>query len=103
MQNLVCAVAAGFVKELLVQRFDCGCFVTLAKCCFLVRIVNRFCTQCTYIRIIRNRRGLNRLSASVYATAGTGHNLYKLIVALACFDILQYLLRIGKTRRKSVV
>ena len=62
-----------------------------------IQIVQDFRTGCLYIDSSAHVRGLDGLSAAVYAAAGASHDLDELVVCLAVFHTVKQCLGIAKT------
>ena len=92
VQNLVCLVAVGLAKELVVELLNCQVVLGLAQSILGVILVQNSRTNRTQIHIHTNLCGLNGLATAVDTTAGASHDLDELNVQLACLHHVQQLL-----------
>ena len=79
MQYLVRLMTVGLAEIVLVKLLYCRILVRLAQSHICILLVNRLSAYSPDVLIIALVSGLYRLSASVYASAGTRHNLYEII------------------------
>ena len=89
MQKVMCLLAARLAKELIIQFLDLRNFVRFSDRCLLIQIIENGSSLCTYINGIAHITGNLRLSAAVYAAAGTCHDLDELLVCLALADLVE--------------
>ena len=75
MEYLVSLVAAGFLKECIVNFLDSRVFVRTSHCACSVLVVESLCADSTDILKVAYRSRLLRLASAVYAAAGTAHDL----------------------------
>ena len=89
VKNLVCLVAVGLSEVFVVELHNSGILLGLADIALSIVTVKNGCTESTKIYGVTNGCGLVRLTATVYATAGTTHDLDELYVHLACLNVLK--------------
>ena len=71
-----------------------------------VVLVESLCSESLKVGKVSDVTGLDRLTAAVYAAAGTAHNLDELILALACSDFVKQLsgvLKSGSNRNLNLL
>ena len=101
MKNLVSNVASGFSEEVFVYFLYIGAFVRLPELVCVIKAVESFCTLCTDIRKVAYICRLDNLTAAVYTSAGTSHDLDEVAFYLAVLKFGKELLSVCKTRYNS--
>ena len=75
----------------------------LSKVSLSVIVVKNCRANCSEVNSLTNCRGLVRLSAAVYTTARTSHNLDELYVNLACLNVVKKLFSVSCSACNSYV
>ena len=97
MKNLVSNVASGFSEEVFVYFLYIGAFVRLSELVCVIKAVECLCTLCTDIRKVAYICRLDNLTAAVYTSAGTSHNLDEVAFYLAVLYLRKELLSVCET------
>ena len=91
-------VAVGLSKVLIVKLLNRRVFVRLAEIACLIVVVKNCCSYSAKVDSLSYNCGLNGLTAAVYASTGTSHDLDELNVKLACLNSVKHLLSVFSTR-----
>ena len=101
VENLVSLVASGLSEILVVDLLDRGVLVGLAEIHLSVSLVEHRRAESSEIDRVANRRGLERLTAAVDASARAAHDLDEIDLLLAVLDSREQLLGVLGTRSDS--
>ena len=96
MENVMGFVAAGLVKECIIQCFDIGVFMALAQSHSRIFGVESLGALGTQIDKVPNIAGLMGLAAAVDAAARACHDLNEVIICFARSDFVKQFGGVGK-------
>ena len=82
-------VAVGLLKVLIVEGLNCAVLVGLTEIHLRVCLVKNRSAKLTEIYVVVNNCGLSGLTTTVYATAGTSHDLDKVNLGLAALNAVE--------------